>query len=212
MRASTVARAALVLALASAALTSCKPKEPGQESLEAATRTITAKDGGATHGNTQGCTDRAELLGEVMQRMAAVGFDRDKDASASISGDAPFRVHCEHTVHGVAFLVQVPKLEQYQDEQRTQLARLAWKSSELVTQDLAASSKLPLAVGLHGKAFYGVVLSGQHGSDPEASLEGVASAVPLFPFFGATKAAETPIPEGLVETTRAIVSKSESTK
>jgi hypothetical protein len=190
-------------------------KQPGQEAFEAATRSITSKDGTVAHGNTSACQERAELLSEVMQRMARVGFSQTGELGTSLVSNEPFRVHCEHSIHGLAFLVQVPQLEQYQNDVREKLARLAWKSSELVTQDLVSAGSngsLELGVGLHGKAFYGVILTGQHGTDPAASLEGVAKATPLFVFFDSPDAAETPIPPELVETARSIVSASETKK
>ena len=201
-----------VLGLAASACKSVS-KQPGQKAFDAATVLISSKDGTVAHGNTNACQERAELLSEVLQRMARVGFSQTDELGGSIGSNEPFVVHCEHSIHGLAFLVQVPRLEQYQDEVRSTLARLAWKSSELVTQDLVSAGSngsLELGVGLHGKAFYGVVLTGKHGTDPAASLEDVAKATPLFVFFDSPDAAETPIPPELVETTRAIVSASET--
>ena len=205
-------RTALCLAAVVLAATACKPqpKKPGEETFDAADDSIRSNDGDVAHGNTKACEERAELMSDVMLRMSEVGFTGGKkNRAVSLTGDE-FLVHCQHSTHGVAFLVHVPQLKRYKDDVRTELARLAWASAELATQDLAEEEPLSLGVGLRGAVFYGAVITGSHGEDPTIDHAGVTSTDPLFVFYDKPDAEEAPMPAEHVETVKALVASAES--
>lgn len=203
------ARCLVAVALAT---TACKPqpKKPGEKTFDVADDLIRSNDGDVAHGNTAACEERAELMSDVMRRMQDVGFTGGKENRAvSLTGDE-FLVHCQHSTHGIAFLVHVPQLKRYKDDVRTELARLAWASAELATQDLAEEDPLPLGVGLRGAVFYGAVITGTHGEEPTIDHAGVTSTDPLFVFYDKPDAAEAPMTAEHVETVKTLVTSAEN--
>ncbi len=173
------------------------PPGPGQAAFDAANSTITTWKGKPGYGNTPEATALAENFAKAMKTMEPVFFTGGRDkGSFSLTSDN-FITYCHLQEDRVCFLVHVPQLKNYKDnEVRNLLGNLAWTVARSTTREARGENlDTKIAVGLRGSVFYGVIVKGtlsQKFEAVEKKLGYMVDAKGLNEFFVAPVGSGTP--------------------
>jgi hypothetical protein len=175
---------ALLTLIGMVALSPDQPEKPGQAAFKAADDRIFAYGGDAAHGNTPQAEALAEEFSEYLADLDDLFFEGGGAGGVLTQGQ--FVTHCELREGGVAFLVHVPELKDYEPDAKDALLELSWSVASAVTEELRRDHPdLKLGVGLRGNLFYGGMAIGRASAETPGTRELSSLVVedPLYAFF-----------------------------